>query len=65
MNTTELHVYPDLCSSKPGLYQVSAGYKTISHCAQSAADVLAIVRDIQRGRWWSLSAHVVLVRHGC
>lgn len=61
--STILHVYLDLSASGPNLYHVSAGYRTISRSACTARDVLMIVRDIQRGRWWSLCQHVVIIRH--
>ena len=60
---TELYIYPDLSSSKPGLFQVSAGDKTIQMFAVSAIQILKIVHDIKRGRWWSLDTKVKLIRH--
>jgi hypothetical protein len=59
---TELHVYPSLTSSRPGLYSYFVGRTTEGYAA-NARQILSVIRDIQGGRWWSLDKHVKIVRH--
>lgn len=54
---TELHIYPSRTSSRPGLYDYFAGHTTEGYAA-NARQILSVIRDIQRGRWWSLDQPV-------
>ena len=60
---TELHIYPSLTSSRPGLYDYFVGHGTTEGYAANARQILSVIRDIQCGRWWSLDKHVKIVRH--